>query len=82
MSKTDLEEMIRNINAAESDTIEATAIAVLEAIKAAGAISIMPSPAMPLTGLLMHVHPKVYDRLHKMKLEAQPKSPAALKEAE
>lgn len=75
MSPTDLEAMIRDMKATESDAIETVALAVIDAVKAAGAVSIMPSPAMPLTGLLLQVHPKVYDRLQKMKLEDQPPPP-------
>lgn len=70
MSPTDLEAMIRDMKATERDAIETVALAVVEAVKAVGAVSIMPSPAMPLTGLLLHVHPKIYDRLQSMKLEA------------
>jgi hypothetical protein len=75
MTKSELEEMIRTMNASERDAIQIAAQSVLAAVKAVGAISIMPSPAMPLTGLLMHVHPKVYDRLQKMKLEDAPPPP-------
>ena len=75
MNSSELEKIIRTMNASERDAIEVAAQAVLLAVKAVGAISIMPSPAMPLTGVLMHVHPKVYDRLQKMKLEADTPSP-------
>ncbi|PWE52005.1 hypothetical protein DEM27_33395, partial [Metarhizobium album] len=75
MNSTDLENMIRTMNASERDAIEVAAQSVLDAVKAVGAISIMPSPSMPLTGVLMHIHPKVYDRLQKMKLEADPTPP-------
>ena len=77
MTKSELEEMIRTMNASERDAIEVVSQSVLDAVKAVGAISIMPSPAMPLTGLLMHVHPKVYDRLQKMKLEDAPPAPVS-----
>lgn len=69
---TDLEEMIRAVKASESDLIETAAIAVLDAVKAAGAVSLMPSPAMPLTGILMHVNPKVYDRVRALTKEGPP----------
>lgn len=69
---TDLEEMIRTVKASESDAIETAALAVLDAVKAAGAVSLMPSPAMPLTGILMHVHPKVYDRVRALTKEGPP----------
>jgi len=75
MNSTDLEAMIRTMNASERDAIEVAAQSVLAAVKAVGAISIMPSSAMPLTGVLMHIHPKVYDRLQKMKLEERTPSP-------
>lgn len=75
MNSSELENLIRTMNASERDAIEISAQSVLAAVKAVGAISIMPSPAMPLTGVLMHVHPKVYDRLQKMKLEADAPPP-------
>lgn len=70
----DLEDVIR---AMKEDTVQITAEAVVAAVKAVGAMSIMPSPAMPMTGLLLHVHPKVYDRLQKLKLEAAPQEKAS-----
>lgn len=77
MNTSDLENIIRTVNASEREAVEIAAEAVLAAVKAIGAVSIMPSPAMPLTGLLLHVHPKVYDRLQKMKLEAEPTEKAS-----
>lgn len=73
----DLEDVIRTMKASERDTVQITAEAVVAAVKAVGAMSIMPSPAMPMTGLLLHVHPKVYDRLQELKLEAPPQEKAS-----
>ncbi len=72
---TDLEEMIRTMKASENDAIHTTALAVLDAVKAVGAVSLMPSPAMPLTGILMNVHPKVYDRVRALAKEGPPPPP-------
>ncbi|MGV2135195.1 hypothetical protein GOZ83_19520 [Agrobacterium vitis] len=47
----------------ESEAIEKTAVVVMQAAKANGAVTITASPAALLTGITVIVHPKVYDRL-------------------
>lgn len=66
MDKFVLEDMIRTMSATERDIAEATASIVLECVKTAGGISVMPNPNLPTNGMLLMVHPKVYDRLRQL----------------
>lgn len=59
----DLVEIIRAARAVKEDMIEAAADSAIAAVKAAGLMSVMPAPHMPTTGLLLFVHPEVYDRI-------------------
>ncbi|MCM2441150.1 hypothetical protein HGO34_15620 [Agrobacterium vitis] len=58
----------------ESEAIEKTAVAVLLAAKANGAVTIIASPAALLTGITVIVHPKVYDRLRDEKRDMAKKA--------
>lgn len=66
---SDLEEIIRTMNVTKRDAIEVTAESALAAIKGAGAMTLMPAPHLPITGLLLFVHPSVYDRLREIQAE-------------
>lgn len=68
----DLEEMIRTANAAKRDAIEVAAESALSAIRGAGIMSVMPAPHMPITGLLLFVHPEVYDRIREKQSAQEP----------
>ncbi|MFN7124639.1 MAG: hypothetical protein ACK4M8_02070 [Allorhizobium sp.] len=67
--KVDLLEVMQTAIESENDLVEAASIAVLACIQAAGPISLMPNDAIPTTGLLLYVHPKVYKRV-RQKIEA------------
>jgi len=69
MSAPDLKKMIDSMKSAEDGAITTIAAALVETTVAVGKVSIMPSSAMPLTGVLIHVHPKVYERLQQWKGE-------------
>jgi|GEM_PF-3675191 len=66
MDKATFEDLVRSVNTTERDMIEATATMALEAVKLAGALSVMPNPNLPTNGMLLMVHPKVYDRLRQL----------------
>ncbi|MUO84849.1 hypothetical protein [Agrobacterium vitis] len=62
----------------ESEAIEMTAVAVMQAAKANGAVTIIASQATPLTGITVIVHPKVYDRLRDEKRDMAKKARSPL----
>ena len=66
MDKATFEDLVRSVKTSERDMIEATATMELEAVKSAGALSVMPNPNLPTNGMLLMVHPKVYDRLRQL----------------
>lgn len=66
MDKATFEELVRSVKTTERDMIEATATMALEAVASAGALSVMPNPNLPTNGMLLMVHPKVYDRLRQL----------------
>ena len=66
MDKATFEDLVRSVKTSERDMIEATATMALEAVKLAGALSVMPNPNLPTNGMLLMVHPKVYDRLRQL----------------
>ena len=66
MDKATFEDLVRSVKTSERDMIEATATMALEAVKLAGALSVMPNPNLPTNGMLFMVHPKVYDRLRQL----------------
>lgn len=63
---SDFKEAIRRVQVAEREAVEETAKRVLEAVKGAGVVSLMPNGALPLTGLLLAIHPDVYDRVRQL----------------
>ncbi len=66
MDKATFEDLVRSVKTSERDMVEATATMALEAVKLAGALSVMPNPNLPTNGMLLMVHPKVYDRLRQL----------------
>lgn len=66
--------MLRQAQQTTRDMTRETAERVLEAVKQAGPISLMPNPSMPLTGVLAFVHPDVYAEIRKMAKEAEGKA--------
>lgn len=66
MSEDRIIDMVGLTRAARSESVEQTAQSVVDAIKAAGVITLMPSPHLPLTGIVTMVHSDVYDRVRNM----------------
>lgn len=66
MDKATFEELVRSVKTTERDMIEAAATMALEAVKSVGAVSVMANPSLPTNGMLLMVHPKVYDRLRQL----------------
>lgn len=56
-------EIIKSATATDREMVRATTQLVLAAVKAAGVVSVMPAPHLPKTGLLLMVHPEVYEQV-------------------
>ncbi len=66
MKASELEEMVTKLRVSERDAIEETAQAAINAVRSFGNLSIMANGALPLTGRLLYVHPKVYERVREL----------------
>jgi hypothetical protein len=69
----DIYALARAVKAQEDEQIHETTARVLAAIQAAGALSLMPNPTLPRTGLLLMVHPDVYARVREASKNGEPK---------
>ena len=63
MNHEEIMDIIKSSTATDREVVRATTQLVLAAVKAAGAVSLMPAPHLPKTGILLMVHPEVYDQV-------------------
>jgi predicted HAD superfamily Cof-like phosphohydrolase len=63
VTQEEIMEIIKSATASDREAVRATTQLVLAAVKAAGAVSLMPAPHLPKSGLLLMVHPEVYEQV-------------------
>lgn len=76
MTQRTIIDVVKRMTAIEQDAIDQAATRALSAIEAAGAITFMPAEVMPISGLLMYVHPKVYERVRELSKQSSPSQDA------
>ncbi|EYR81828.1 hypothetical protein [Shinella sp. DD12] len=69
MTHEEAMDIIKSATASDREAVRATAQLVLAAVKAAGALSLMPAPHLPKSGLLLMVHPEVYEQVRPLTKE-------------
>lgn len=72
MTHEEAMDIIKSTTASDREAVRATAQLVLAAVKAAGALSLMPAPHLPKSGLLLMVHPEVYEQVRLVTKEGTP----------
>lgn len=71
MDREEILETIKKLTASDHEIVRATTQLVLAAIKATGGVSLMPAPHLPRNGILVMVHPEVYDQVRIVTKQAE-----------